>query len=80
MGKNPCILCATPDAKIEEGVLVCFGCGRTSLKSVVQYLRREKKDVAFDDATFTYERSPFATRISFGEWLVEFNLRLIARP
>jgi hypothetical protein len=85
MGDKPCHLCATPGAKITAlGTSECAGCGTTAITLVMDYMtakaRKALKDITFSDATFAYERSPFASRISFGEYLVLFSLNLIGRP
>lgn len=85
MGKDPCYMCATPGVKYTAfGTAECLGCGITLVSSVFEYIRLKSikalKDIEFVDATFAYERSPFATRISFGEWIVQFKLKMIARP
>lgn len=85
MGTNPCHLCSTPDAKITAlGISSCAGCGDTPITLLMDHLADKRtgglKDVLFSDATFQYERSPFATRLSFGEWLAVFKLNLIGKP
>lgn len=63
---------------------MCPGCGTTSITLVMDHMYAKAAgkltDITFENATFAYERSPFATRISFGEYLTLFNLNLIGKP
>jgi len=85
MGDKPCHLCSTPGAKITAlGTSECAGCGSTAITLVMDHIaaaaRKTLTDITFSDATFAFERSPFATRISFGEYITLFNLNLIGKP
>lgn len=84
MGTDPCHLCATPGAKLVDGYIDCPGCGKTTAMDVVNYLTLRGfdllTDITFEDASFAYQRGPFATRMSFGEYLVQHKLKLIGKP
>jgi len=80
VGKNQCKLCGTPGAVIVDGKQHCAGCGVTPVEKIVKYWVGKKKYMTFADATFAFERSPFATRDSFGEWLCAFAIEVIAKP
>lgn len=85
MGKNPCPLCSTPDVRLDDqGNQHCWGCGVTSLRWVTQFSNDKAmgffSEITFIDATMTYERSPFPRLgTSFGEWLCQFRLKMVAR-
>ncbi len=86
MGTDPCPLCATPGVTLtDDGYADCPGCGRVLVRAVVSYLLAKQvdgvlTDITFENATFAYQRSPFATRMGFGEWIVMNCLRLTAKP
>jgi len=79
VGKNPCVVCATPEAKYAGDRFKCDGCGiDCRLGYLLRYLKRVKKAVTFDRATELYERA--RPVIPFGHWLMTRNLELIAKP
>lgn len=83
MGKNPCPVCSTPEAKFIEGRLHCSGCGlRVSLHDITAYLRGDRKRICFDTATKAYEmlHPRGLPLVAFGEWLMQENLELIGKP
>jgi len=86
MGTDPCQLCATPGViYTDAGFAECSGCGRVLIRVLASYLMAAQipgvlTDIQFSDATFTYQRSPFATRMGFGEWIIMNCLNLIGKP
>jgi hypothetical protein len=85
LGDDQCHVCFTPGVKYDaKGNQVCLGCGKTPIRVVTQFLEDKAlgwfSTIEFIDATLTYERSPFASRISFGEWLCNLHLKLLGRP
>ncbi len=80
MGKNPCPVCATPDAAYVNGRVLCGGCGLdTPATLVVVYLREPKKVISFERATMMYERLR-RPAVPFGYWLMKRKLELTAKP
>lgn len=85
MGEDQCPVCFTPSVKYDaSGNQNCPGCGVTPLRLITTFLEDKAlgwfSEIEFIDATLTYERSPFASRTSFGEWLCNFHLKLVGRP
>lgn len=79
MGKDPCPICATPKAKYIADRFQCKGCGiDCQLSRLLKYLGRARKVVTFDRATELYERTKLA--VSFGQWIMQRNLELTAKP
>jgi len=79
MGKNPCPVCATPEAKFISGYLQCSGCGlNVRLMALTGYLRGDRKLIGFDKATKLYES--MCPSMSFGEWLIQENFELVGKP
>lgn len=79
MGKNPCVVCATPDAKYIGDRFQCDGCGISCrLGYLLAYLKRTRRTVTFEKATVLYEAA--RPVISFGHWMMRRNLELIAKP
>lgn len=81
MGKNPCPVCATPDAAYVNGRVLCGGCGLdTPAIIIVDYLKQTKKTITFEQATAKYERTRFRNVLPFGFWLVLEKLELVGKP
>jgi len=81
MGKNPCPVCATPDAVYVGGRVLCGGCHLdVPALLVVDYLKQAKKAITFERATAKYERARFRNVFSFGHWLVLEKLELVGKP
>ena len=86
MGDDSCQLCATPGViYTDDGFVECIGCGRVRVRVLASYLLAAQIPdvliaITFEDATFAYQRSPFATRMGFGEWIIMNCLNLIGKP
>jgi uncharacterized Zn finger protein (UPF0148 family) len=80
VGKNPCPVCATPDAAYVNGRVLCGGCGLdTPAVLVVAYLKQPKKTISFERATTMYERLR-RPMVPFGYWLMKRRLELVGKP
>lgn len=85
MVKDACHLCASPGVKYTAmGLNDCVGCGTSPIEDLVNYLALRSLGkltwTPFENATITYQRSPYHTRLSFGEWLILFQLTVLGLP
>jgi uncharacterized Zn finger protein (UPF0148 family) len=79
MGKNPCPLCGTPEARYVDGRFHCDGCqANVKIERLVQYLQKVKKSIDFAKATIQFES--IRPVMSFGEWLIQRNYELVGKP
>lgn len=80
MGRNPCPVCATPEAAYVNGRVLCGGCGLDVPDVlVVAYLKQAKNKITFERATEMYERARRPV-VPFGCWLMKRNLELVGKP
>jgi hypothetical protein len=83
MGDNQCKLCATPDVEIKNGHQTCAGCGTVCLQDLTLYLKRAHTRITFYRATRKYEKRfgyGCHARVPFGQFLLDSNFELIAKP
>jgi len=80
MGRNPCPVCATPEAAYVNGRTLCGGCGLdVPTILVVDYIRQPKTRITFEQATEKYERDRRRV-FPFGFWLMLEKLELVGKP
>ena len=78
LGRNSCMLCATPDVRIEDGYQFCWGCGWVCLHDLALYMRRKHTPITLDRATRKYESQK--SLASFGSWLLSHDFELTTKP